>query len=236
MVHNVRMYRPFLARTSLAGLGLALTATLAGLSGCGSSQQAETGSGPTATVPAASATDTSSTAAPGLTPPGTKLKIGQKATVEWKPDQSTSARIRLAVTGIEHTTIEHSFKDWQLSSQERDSNPYFINASVTNLSHTDLGGRTAPLYGLDDEDFPYQPADFDKVFKPCPNADLPKKFMHGDTAKVCLVILVRNKGKLAGAIHWPDEHVGPISWTGPITEYGQKTKKSGQKAGQKKQG
>lgn len=219
----VRMARPLtrtLPRTLAAALVLALGATTAA---CGSDESKAGGDTGSKTEPAASATEASSsptpTKKPEFTEPGTELEVGQPATVKWRANQKKRGKVRITVTSLEKTTFKQAFSDWKLSDQVRSSTPYFIRATVRNMSATNLGGFVAPLYGLDSSDTPYEPGSFNKPFAPCPNASLPKKFGKGATAKVCLVVYVRPGDKLVGATYWPDQKVGPITWTGPVEDF-----------------
>lgn len=112
------------------------------LSGCSSSDD-KTPAPPIATPPASSASPSSSAAAPAgesaaaeYTKQGTKLKIGEKATVPIKSQKNTGA-IGVTVTGIDKG-VEADLAPLKLGDRAKGMTPYYIQVKVTNESGTDL--------------------------------------------------------------------------------------------------
>jgi len=223
---------PVLASVLALGLGVGL-----GLTGCAS--EGDGGAEPTPSVDSTVAESSSSpTDEPTsrFTEPGTELEVGQPATVKWHPNQKLRGELRITVTSLERTTFKETFRHWVLTDQVRGSSPYFVRAKVKNVGKTDLGGFKAPIYGLDAEDYPYEPAGFDRDFAPCQSAELPEPFKAGQSASVCLVVLVRDRGDLVGATYWPDQDLPPITWTGPVSDFGEKKAGDAKKPDAKKPG
>ena len=220
-------------------LGLALGALLlagTALTACGGSSSG--GSGGT---PSSSATGSGSAAEgvgvpagypiqaatiPGLrtslTTPGTTLRLGQSATVAWKPTQHLVGGLEVTVTAVRQTTFKKSFKGWQLDAATRANTPYFVTATVRNAGQSDLSGQQVPLYGSAASGALVEASSFASDFKPCHPGVLPTPFRAGDTAHVCLVYLVPGasdgaKGSLDGVSFRPSETFDPITWSGETT-------------------
>ena len=212
-------------------LGLALgTLLLAGtaLSACsGSSDGGNADNGGTASPSATgtAATDAGYPSVPSgvsLTSPGKALRLGQSATVAWKPNQQTVGVIDLTVTALHDTTFKKSFKGWQLNAATKANSPYFVTATVRNAGSTDLSGQQVPLYGSAASGALVEASSFASDFKPCHPGVLPTPFPEGATANVCLVYLVPGasggaKGTLDGVSFRPTEAFDPITWTGEVT-------------------
>ena len=190
------------------------------LAGCGSSSS---DGGPSSPSPSASGGTTgTATASPTgvpLTPDGTKLALGSPATVEWSPRQNVTATLRITVTQLQSTTYAQTFSGWKLDPQTKSRSPYFVRATVTNVGDTPLSGNSTPLYGLDDADNLVEASTFSSSFTPCQPSSLPRKFPKGASVKVCLVVLVPDKGKLVGVSYRPTDKVEPITWSGTVTPY-----------------
>ena len=152
-----------------------------------------------------------------LTTPGTALRLGQSATVAWKPTQDVVGALDVTVQTMLSTTFEQSFKGWQLTDATRTSAPYFVTATVRNAGSTDLGGRPVPLYGSAASGALIEPSTFAADFKPCSPGVLPTPFPAGASAQVCLVFLVPAAGALEGVSFRPTETFKPITWTGTVT-------------------
>jgi len=109
-----------------------------------------------------------------------------------------------------------------------------LDAKVTNVGDTDLGGRPVPLYIVDGQNRLIEASIFTAAFHPCPGATLPKKFKSGDTAKACLVFLSPDHGDLTAVSFRPTQEFDPITWTGEVQKIDNGTKKSDKKGSKKK--
>ncbi len=210
---------------------VAATATVAALvlSACSSGGEAATpeasGSTSASSAPSESAAASESTAPEPylpvpdgveLTPQGSLLEVGDKATVAYEPRQQKVGVLDLKVTGLEQTTFEKSFEGWKLDARTMRSTPYFVDVAVANVGRLDLGGRAVPLYLLDDENTLVEASTFAGDFKPCPSVSLPRTFTKGDRTSVCLVYLAPQGRTMAGVSFRPSQDFNAITWTGDV--------------------
>jgi hypothetical protein len=215
--------------TRTAALLLAAALGLAGCSGDSSDASGAATSGtPSTSSPTAS--DSAYLPVPAgveLTPPGSQLSVGDHAVVAYEPRQDQVGALDIQVTKLEKTTMD-AFSAWQLSDEQKKSNPFYVRAVIKNVGDTDLGGRPVPLYVVNDDNVLLESTPFASSFEPCPSTPFPEKFGPGDDAKVCLVYLAPNHGDLVAVSFRPDETFNPITWTGDVTKYEPpKPKKSG---------
>ena len=225
-MHTVPMSR--LVGTSLAVL---LSATL--LAGC-SSDGSDAPAAGSSTPAAGSASATPYLPVPDgvtLTEPGSQLAVGDHAVVAYEPRQNLVGALDIAVTALEKTTIKDEFSAWQLSDEQKKSNPYFVRATVKNVGDTDLGGRSVPLYIVNDQNVLVEATPFASSFEACPSTPLPDKFGPGAKADVCLVYLAPDHGDLVAVSFRPEETFNPITWTGDVVKY--QPPKPDKKAGKK---
>lgn len=152
-----------------------------------------------------------------LTPQGTSLRVGQRATVAYRPDQRSVGALAITITRLQSTTIRQSFSGWQIPDEARTSAPYFVRARVTNVGSSDLGGRPVPLYALDADDTLVEASRLLGRFTPCSGSVLPSRFAPGASTSVCLIYFVPRKGELAGVSFRPVQDFAPITWTGAVT-------------------
>lgn len=150
-----------------------------------------------------------------LTFPGSKLKVGDTATVSWKPNQKTTGVIKLSVTELQKVPLR-TFSDFRLSGAVRRSTPYFVHATVRNVGKSDLSGAPVPLYLLDARNTLLQTSTFQALFPPCPSRPLPPKFTRGKKTSVCLVYFAPNHGKLVAISFRPTEDFDAITWKGKV--------------------
>lgn len=247
MLSRVRSPRPVSRHTGAVTSRLlalfssvAVAALLAGCSG-GGEPSADSTSTPTeaSSSPSSSASpapsDSSSAYLPvpagvELSPQGSKLALGDDATVAFEPRQGMVGVLDVKVTKLEKTSFKRSFAGWDLSAQNRKAAPYFVQATLENTGKGDLGGRRVPLYVVDSTDTLVENASFSSTFAPCPDDRLPKKFGPGRTAKVCLVYLAPDKGKLTAVSFRPTQDFDPITWTGKVSAVSDRSTK-GAKSG-----
>jgi hypothetical protein len=206
--------------TRTAALLLAAALTVAGCSSSDDGQPESAGTTPSSP----DATETTETpylpvpAGVELTPPGTHLAVGDNAVVAYKPRQGQVGALDIRVTDLEKATID-DFSAWQLSAQQKKSNPFYVRATVKNVGDTDLGGRPVPLYVVNDKNVLLEATPFASSFAPCPSTPLPDKFKPGDSTRVCLVYLAPDHGDLEAVSFRPEETFNPITWTGDVVKY-----------------
>jgi hypothetical protein len=201
-----------LTRTAALLLAAALT-----VAGCSSSD--DDPGGTVASTPTAS--ETPYLPVPSgveLTPPGSQLSVGDHAVVAYEPRQGQVGALDIRVTRLEKTSID-DFSAWQLSADQKKSNPYYVHAAIENVGDTDLGGRPVPLYVVNDQNVLLESTPFASSFAPCPSTPFPDKFGPGAKAQVCLVYLAPNHGDLVSVSFRPEETFNPITWTGDIEKY-----------------
>lgn len=231
-MHNGRMSR----RTTRQLLAVLTAAAL--LAGCSGNEEpkSEPSSGSSSTTSTPTAAETNYLDVPEgveLTEPGSELSLGQAATVAYEPRQGTVAALEIKVTRLRKVTFDQ-FVGWKLDKKVKTTTPYFVDAKVTNVGDSDLGGRPVPLYIVDGQNRLIEASIFTATFHPCAGATLPKKFKSGDTTKACLVYLSPDHGDLTAVSFRPTQEFDPITWTGEVLKPDSGTKKSDKKGSKKK--
>lgn len=151
-----------------------------------------------------------------MTEPGAGLDLGETATVAWEPRSDQVGVLEITVDRVRQARWRQ-FQGWSLDRQTRQSTPYFVDATVTNVGEDDLGDTDVPLYLLDDSDTLIQASEFKGRFKPCPSRGLPDSFESGDEQQVCLVYLAPQQGTFQAISFRPTETFEGIRWTGDVT-------------------
>ena len=221
---------------------LAVLTAAALLAGCSGNDQpkSEPSTGSSSTTSTPTAAETNYLEVPDgveLTAPGSKLSLGQTATVAYEPRQGTVAALQIKVTRLRKVTFDQ-FVGWKIDKKVKETTPYFVDAKITNVGDTDLGGRPVPLYIVDGQNRLIEASIFTAAFHPCPGATLPKKFKNGDTTQACLVYLSPDHGDLTAVSFRPTQEFDPITWTGEVQKLSTGSKKSNDKPkkGSKKKG
>jgi hypothetical protein len=200
-------------------LGLAVAGVLA-LGAC----SGDSGGTPEAggsTTPTATSSETPYLPVPAgveLTPQGSQLSVGDHAVVAYEPRQDQVGALDIQVTALVKTSIK-DFSAWQLSDEQKKSNPFYVRATIKNVGDTDLGGRPVPLYVVNDQNVLLESTPFASSFEPCPSTPFPDTFGPGDSVKACLVYLAPNHGDLVSVSFRPEETFNPITWTGDVVRY-----------------
>ena len=237
-MHNGRMSRRAVSRQLIAA---AMAAAL--LAGCSGNDEPKAGgptgsTGPSGTTSSPTAAESNYLEVPDgveLTAPGSELSLGQTATVAYEPRQGSVAALKIKVTRLRKATFSE-FVGWKLDKKIKQTTPYFVDAKVTNVGDTDLGGRPVPLYIVDGQNRLIEASIFTATFRPCAGATLPKKFGNGDSANACLVYLSPDHGDLTAVSFRPTQEFDPITWTGTVGKVETGVKKKGDKKGSKKKG
>ncbi|MFD1948559.1 hypothetical protein [Nocardioides aestuarii] len=154
-----------------------------------------------------------------LTAQGAVLSLGDTATVAWQPDQKKVGALEVKVTSMEQADFKQ-FVGWELTKKIKQTAPYFVRATVTNVGDTDLGSKKGalpvPLYGVDDQNRLIESSLFSGSFKPCQSAAFPDKFKPGATMKACMVYLAPDKAALEAVSFRPEQEFNPIIWEGEV--------------------
>lgn len=177
----------------------------------GSSDDGDSG----ATAPATTETTASTTATTettssgGLTAPGTKLGLGEAATVGWVPPSNYSStaaqkgfKIELTVDKIEKGTLD-DLKNIQLDDEQKGSIPYFVTVTVKALENVDPGtdDPDTTLDAIDDRGQDQGKVIFLGEFERCDDTDVPRPFAKGKSYTSCLTFLMPGGGSIE-EIHW----------------------------------
>jgi hypothetical protein len=147
-----------------------------------------------------------------LTPGGTRLTEDHPASVIYQIGTKATSAITVTVTQVAKGNIK-DFRFFSLDAAAKASSPFYVSVTVKNEGPAGLGGVALPIYAHDSSNTIFPPNELVGTFKPCPNPSLPKSFLPGSTASLCLVYLVP-KGK---ALQSVDLQTGSahdaITWT-----------------------
>ncbi len=147
-----------------------------------------------------------------LTPGGTKLTEDHGASVIYQVGDKATSAITVTVTSVAKGDIK-DFKFFSLDETTKTASPFYVRVTVKNEGPAGLGGAALPLYAHDSSNTIFPPNELVGTFDPCPRSTMPKSFLPGATAKLCLVYLVP-KGK---ALQSVDLQTGSardaISWS-----------------------
>jgi hypothetical protein len=213
VVHNVRVTDPsaaVLRRAAIRWTLLVVAASLA-LSGCGGEEKPTTK--PTATQTSA---NVNGPAGVELTKAGAELKFGEKATVAYEPNPERNTVLELTVNSATEGTIG-DLGTYVLDDRTKESTPYYVDVTVTNVGDGDVGQTPIPLWAVDNANTLIQASSFTNSFDRCPSTPLPTTFAPNATVTTCLVYLVPDHGKLTGVSFRPLQAVAPIVWKGDVT-------------------
>jgi hypothetical protein len=171
-----------------------------------------------------------------VTEPGTQLRFGQRATVDYKLRQQGTV-LELGVRSAKQGSLK-DFAGFNLSTPyQRNARYYYVDVVAENVGEERLSNVDVPLWGISGDNTLLPPVQFRSSFQKCPTEPMPKNFRPGKTHRTCLVFLSPNKGTLEGVSYRPVESFDPIEWRGqvkaPVTKAKNKNKK---KQGGNKQG
>jgi hypothetical protein len=213
----------------------ALVALTLGLGACGSSgsssssattsaqstpTQTATQAATTASTSAATTTSTSaaSPSSAGAAAPGTKLAVGQAATVVFHPpsvtDKSKDSTLKLAISAMKKGTL-NDFNGIKLDASEKAGTPFYVHVSLTNLGPhpVDVNAASAAIEGVDSTGNTQQSVTFIGDFPPCPDNGTTTPLPPGKTFTSCLTYLVPGGiGKVAYL--GTDDYINsPVTWS-----------------------
>jgi hypothetical protein len=224
-LHNGRVLGRVLGRVGASGAAVLLVASAALLAGCSGDDTAPTAGESTGGSSSSSASESGTPSASStipvpdgveLSPQGSQLEVGDTATVAYELRQGEVGVLDIKVSRLEKTSFKKSFVGWDLDQSQKNSNPYFVRATVTNRGETDLGDKRVPLYIVDGTNTLVEATTFASSFTPCQPGSFPKKFKPGKKTKVCLVFLSPKKGELTAVSFRPTQDYDPITWTGEL--------------------
>jgi hypothetical protein len=145
-----------------------------------------------------------------LTAAGSTIKAGDAASVVYEVDDAASA-ITVRVKAVRKGTMK-DFRFFSLDAASRASTPYYVDVAVRNEGPAGLGGVTLPVLAHTASNTVFPPNELVGTFKPCPSSALPKSFLKGATAQLCMIFLLPKgetlstvdlqTGSEADAIHW----------------------------------
>lgn len=182
-----------------------------------SSGTSNASSSPTVTSPPASASPSgSSLSAPAqtgdFTKEGTKLKIGEIATIPYDYAKKT-ATLKVAVEKIEKGT-EADLAPLQLGDKAKGMTPFYVRVSITggakanDMAFSSLSG----IHGLLADGSLATPVYVMGSFDRCSDDSFPKDFAEGKTVQSCYVFVASGSAQVTGA-QWQASSKGPYSDT-----------------------
>jgi hypothetical protein len=147
-----------------------------------------------------------------ITKGGSTLQLGRAASVVYRVEERAASAITVVVREVIKGSIDQDFTFFSLDSKAKSSTPYYVKLGVNNDGPSGLGGVAIPVLAHTRSNTVFPPSELVGTFKPCPNAALPKSFLKGSKAELCLVFLLPKGEKLrtidlqtgseADAIHW----------------------------------
>jgi len=148
-----------------------------------------------------------------LTKGGTTLTEDKPASVVYQVGDKAASVITVTVSSVRKGSIKRDFAFFSLDDEAKTSAPFYVDVTVKNEGPAGLGGAALPIFAHDSSNTNLPANDIVGTFKPCRNSTLPKSFLPGASAKLCLVYLVP-KGK---ALQSVDLQTGStkdaITWT-----------------------
>ena len=214
---------------------VALAAALAacgGGSATGATTSAKTASATPAsatTVAQAAATQTTGTSASAksragevpppaaVTPPGTKLSVGQPAQVAYHPAGATgnakSSKLKVTVLSFEKGSLS-DFNGIKLDAAQKAATPYYVKVHVVNLgpAAVDVDGTAAAIEGVDSTGSNQSSVTFIGSFPRCPDAASTTPIPAGQGYDDCMTFLIPG-GIKAVSYNGTDAYIdSPVTW------------------------
>lgn len=124
-----------------------------------------------------------------LTKGGAKLTEDEPASVVYQVGTQAASAITVTVNEVRKGSIK-DFRFFSLGAAEKASTPFYVRVTVKNEGPAGLGGAALPIYAHDNANTIFPPNELVGTFKPCPTSTLPKSFLPGASAQLCLIYLV----------------------------------------------
>jgi len=147
-----------------------------------------------------------------ITEGGSTVELGQPASVVYRVEERAASAVTVAVTKVRTGDVEKDFTFFSLDDRMKSSTPLYVDVSITNEGPSGLGGVSVPVLAHTTSNTVYPPSELVGEFEPCPNPTLPKSFLEGSEADLCLLFMLPKGEKLqtidlrtgseADAIHW----------------------------------
>ena len=212
----------------------AAVALAAALAACGggaatgaTTTSARTAAATTAAQAAATETTGTSTSAksrPGdvpppaaVTPPGTKLSVGQTAQVAYHPagaiGSAKSSKLKVTVQSFEKGSLS-DFTGIQLDAAQKAGTPYYVKVHVVNLgpASVDVDGTAAAIEGVDSTGSNQSSVTFIGSFPRCPDAASTTPIPTGKGYDDCMTFLIPG-GIKAISYNGTDAYIdSPVTW------------------------
>jgi hypothetical protein len=201
-----------------APIAAATLALVLGLTACGGSSDggSSDGSSTPTTQPASEKTTRESPNASdvgALTPPGTKLKVGEEATVGWIPFSEENSGtgphpgidVKATVVAIEKGSAD-DLANVEIEGAEESSIPYYVKVRVEAITGTEPPPDEEPYIAFDAVDDRGQEqgsVTFFGEFEPCKEEDMPRPFTDGASYETCLTYLIPGGGSIE-KVQWND--------------------------------
>ena len=215
------------AAPAVVALAAALAACGGGAATGATTTSARTAAATTAAQAAATETTGTSTSAksrPGdvpppaaVTPPGTKLSVGQTAQVAYHPAGATgtakSSKLKVTVQSFEKGSLS-DFNGIKLDAAQKAATPYYVKVHVVNLgpAAVDVDGTAAAIEGVDSTGSNQSSVTFIGSFPRCPDAASTTPIPAGKGYDDCMTFLIPG-GIKSISYNGTDAYIdSPVTW------------------------
>jgi hypothetical protein len=197
------------------GALFAASAAMLLLSACGSSGSSTTHSTAATTPPTTATTTpaetgTSTTSASGstggTTAPGTTLKPGAQATVDWQPGSESNSptfHLQISVNSIKQGTPAE-MSGVELSKAQQGQTPYYVTLQVRNLGAGDAAAEgddpLAEFQTIDDRGGQGQELTILGKYRSCETVAVPKHLLKNAGFSSCSIYMVGKGGSIAKVV------------------------------------
>lgn len=173
-----------------------------------------TGGKPTPTVGAASSPP-GVDLPPGvtITAAGSTLEVGQPGSVVYRVGDRAASAITVTVDEVATGNIKKDFTFFSLDDAAKASTAHYVRLTVRNEGPSGLGGVTIPILAHTASNTVFPPSEFVGTFPPCPNPTLPKSFLAGSEADLCLVFMLPKGENLRTIDLQTGSEVDALHWT-----------------------
>lgn len=148
-----------------------------------------------------------------LTKGGTTLTANKPASVVYQVGDKAASAITVTVSAVRKGSIKRDFTFFSLDDEAKASSPFYVDVTVKNEGPAGLGGAALPIFAHDSSNTNLPANEIVGTFKPCPSSPLPKSFLPGATAKLCLVYLVAKGTALQSVSLQTGSTKDAITWT-----------------------
>lgn len=172
--------------------------------------------GSAATAPASTGgTSTPPSRSHPLTKPGTTLKLGQTATVQWDNGNPPEYTFAITVSSITPGSMG-DFKDVSLTGVPKGASPTYVRLTITNVGSRALKTSVGdPAYSMGVQEPGGLDGDVSMTgdFPPCPQVDSPSAYLPGKTFTTCQIYMERGTVEQVGYDGSTSTIDTPILWS-----------------------